>query len=177
MHQYIEAVYGMSGVLHVARKMHGIHQAQALDFRFQFLKHSSLAQRVVNFAANNHEAGLGAGSAQLSVDTYTDGDTVGLIGLVDTDGKRISFAFRRDEWLALIALWKKTAAMPAGNWKMVGSMAEVGTTVPSFLIMYAGPAYSVVIADPTHSIVFSLARADAASFESALGRALDRLSS
>jgi hypothetical protein len=117
------------------------------------------------------------GSAQLSVDTYTDGDTVGLIGLVDTDGKRISFAFRRDEWLALIALWKKTAAMPAGNWKMVGSMAEVGTTVPSFLIMYAGPAYSVVIADPTHSIVFSLARADAASFESALGRALDRLSS
>jgi hypothetical protein len=56
-------------------------------------------------------------------------------------------------------------------------MAEVGTTVPSFLIMYAGPTYSVVIADPTHSIVFSLARADAASFESALGHALDRLSS
>jgi hypothetical protein len=115
------------------------------------------------------------GGASLTVNTYTDnGQVVGLLGIAG-EGKRISFAFRHDEWASLIALWKRVAAAPAGDWKMIGSMAEIGTTNPSFLIMYAGPTISIVIAEPTKSLVFALARSDAATFETALTRTLDRI--
>lgn len=117
-----------------------------------------------------------SGGAQLKVDTYTsDGSTVGLLGISPAAGKRISFAFNRSEWTALIALWKKAAATQPGAWTIAGSMSETGTTEPSFLVLYAGSALNLVIDEPTNSAVFSLARTDDPAFETALGRALDSL--
>jgi hypothetical protein len=125
----------------------------------------------------NNVGSITNGAAELDTVIYTDtdGSKVGLLGITGADGKKISFAFRRDEWVSLIALWKQTATAPSTAWKMVGTMAETETTEPSFLIMYAGATYSIVIADPTHSEVFSLARSDGPAFETALGRVLNGL--
>jgi hypothetical protein len=121
-------------------------------------------------------AAFASDGARLTVAVFTeDGNTVGLLGIAPVAGKRISFAFNRSEWTTLVALCKKAGATLPGAWTVAGSMAESRTTEPSFLVLYAGATLNLVLDDPTNSAVFSMARSDEPAFETALDRALDRL--
>lgn len=71
-------------------------------------------------------ASFTSGTSQLVVDDFTQGaETVGLLGITPAVGKTISFAFKRDEWLAFIALWKKAAATSSGPWTIAAALTRV----------------------------------------------------
>jgi hypothetical protein len=117
-----------------------------------------------------------SGTSKLVVADYVDGDTtIGLLAITPAEGKGISFAFDRDEWAAMIGLWRKASDTPSGPWKVAGSMAETGTSDPSVLIVYAGTVFSFVIAQPSRSAVISLTRGDGPNFEAALNRVLSHI--
>ena len=121
-----------------------------------------------------------AGDAELMVAHYTDPDVepakarVGLIAIASPG--RNSFAFDHPEWLRLIELCDKAAAVESATWTRVGMMTETGTTDVSQLTISAGPGVSFVISSPQEGTVsFIVAKADLARLRKGMRQVRDYL--
>ncbi|SDR69136.1 hypothetical protein [Opitutus sp. GAS368] len=117
---------------------------------------------------------------KLDVVTYHDPDKggqnkTGLLGIAAQT--RISFAFNKEEYADLFALWQKARQAQADAWTEVGSLKERGTSDPATIILLAGPGVKFIISDSRHpTLTHVLSRADLDRFENALNQVKDFLS-
>ena len=120
------------------------------------------------------------GNTELMVAHYTDPNVepaksrVGLVGIASPN--RNSFAFNHAEWLKLIALCTKAAAVKSATWTQVGTMSETGTTDVSQLTLSAGPGLSFVISSPKEGTVsFIVPKADVPRLQNGMRQIRDYL--
>ena len=117
-------------------------------------------------------------SEKLVVVDYTTGTTtIGLVGIKLSTGA-YSYSFDRNDLPALVALWNKAKTMDGTALVAAGSVAETGTKALDVLLLAGGPSARFSIADPVNGLVtFDLSRSDYPTFDAALRKAADALSS
>lgn len=113
------------------------------------------------------------GGEELAVAIYTEGDeTVGLVGIKGTDGKRVSITFNKQEMLTFIALVQRAQAIDSDKWAEAGSFSETQTSSPSHIVVYGGPSMQFSLTDPSiGGYNFTLLSSDIAGFVEALQQA------
>ena len=94
---------------------------------------------------------------------------VGLLTIATPDAN--SFAFNPSEWKSLIALCDRATKMQSGDWTVVGTMTETGTSDVSHLTVSAGPGLNFVITSPKDgTVAHVLQKAEFSRFQKALAR-------
>ena len=100
---------------------------------------------------------------------------VGLLTIATPDAN--SFAFNPSEWKSLIALCDRATKMQSGDWTVVGTMTETGTSDVSHLTVIAGPGLNFVITSPKDgTVAHVLQKAEFSRFQKALAEVQDYLS-
>ena len=117
------------------------------------------------------------GGQELTVAIYTEDDqTVGLVGIKATDGKRVSITFNNKEMQTFIALVQKARGMDSDKWAEAGSFSETETSSPSHIVVYGGPSLQFSLTDPSiGGYSYTLDTGDIAGFADALAQAEQRV--
>ncbi|MBV8840803.1 MAG: hypothetical protein JO000_30050 [Alphaproteobacteria bacterium] len=112
-----------------------------------------------------------SGIRGLAVATFTTSDGQDRVGALSwrLGPERNAFALRLDQWDAIFDLWKKATRAQGAAWKVIGSVAETGTSDISRITIKSGPGVALSVASAKGGrIDYVLEPADFARFEQAM---------